>query len=191
MIDSAVKEIAGQLNQFLMGRYDLNEDIVVVSNLLEQDSSIDPYVHNKVVVFLVNIERDTGALRQTKTDKGFERDVKSNPPIYLNLYLMFAGCFGGKNYPQALKFISDTISYYQKVPVLDRHVTPSLDDRIEKLVLNIENLNIQDLSNLWGILSNRYLPSILYKVRLVAYDHVDVRSQTLPIIQQKITLNPS
>lgn len=104
---------------------------------------------------------------------------------------MFAGCFGGKNYPQALKFISDTISYYQKVPVLDRHVTPSLDDRIEKLVLNIENLNIQDLSNLWGILSNRYLPSILYKVRLVAYDHVDVRSQTLPIIQQKITLNPS
>jgi hypothetical protein len=168
-----------------MGRFDLNEDIVVISNLLEQDGSIDPYVHNKLVVFLVNIERDTAPLRQSNSSTGGERIVISNPPVYLNLYLMFAGCFGGKNYPQALKFISTTISFFQKTPVFDHHIMPDLDDRIEKLVLNIENLNTQDLSNLWGILSGRYLPSILYKVRMVAFDKIDVRMQTPPIIQQK------
>ena len=47
--------------------------------------------------------------------------------------------------------------------------------------MEIENLNMQDLSSLWGMLSGKYQPSILYKVRMVAFESGDVLSQISPI----------
>lgn len=175
MIDSAVSHIASQLNQYLKRSFDLTEDIVVISNILEQDGSVTPNIDNKLVVFLINIEKDTVSHRQPngKTVDG-DRSVISYPPIYLNLYLMFAGNFSSNNYRESLEFVSNAISFFQRHPVFDHQNTPDLDSRIDKLVMDIENLNITDLSNLWSVLSGRYLPSILYKVRMVTFDSGDV-----------------
>jgi len=51
--------IASELNQHIRRTYSLSEDMVVVSNLLEQDGSVSVHVNNKLVIFLVNIEKDT------------------------------------------------------------------------------------------------------------------------------------
>jgi hypothetical protein len=175
MIDSAISHIASQLNQYLRRSFDLTEDVVVISNILEQDGSVASHIDNKLVVFLVNIEKDAVAHRQTNGNmSGGDRSVISYPPIYLNLYLMFAGNFSGNNYLESLKFVSNTISFFQRRPVFDHQNTPDLDSRIDKLVMDIENVNITDLNNLWSVLSGRYLPSILYKVRMVAFDSGDV-----------------
>jgi len=183
MINSAISHLANQLNQFLKRSFDLNEDVVVVSNILEQDGSISPNVNNKMVVILTNIEKDTVPYRQPMNgplaagNADARRAGVTRPPLYLNLYLMFVANFGGGNYAEALKFISKTIGFFQHQPVFDQSVTPDLDPRIEKLILDIENLSIQDLSNLWGLLSGKYLPSILYKVRMVSFDAEDVIGQ--------------
>jgi hypothetical protein len=182
MINSAISHLANQLNQFLKRSFELNEDVVVVSNILEQDGSLSPNVNNKVVVILTNIEKDTVPYRQApngKTVSGGEgaRSGIGRPPVYLNLYLMFVANFSGNNYSEALKFISKTIGFFQRQSVFDQHSTPDLDPRIEKLILDIENLSIQDLSNLWGLLSGKYLPSILYKVRMVSFDTDDIIGQ--------------
>jgi len=55
---------------------------------------------------------------------------------------------------ESLKFISNTISVFQRRPFLDHDNAPDLDTRIDKLVLDIQNLTIADLGNLWGILSS-------------------------------------
>jgi len=178
MIDSAISHIASQLNQYLRRSFDLAEDVVVISNILEQDGSLASHIDNKLVVFLVNIEKDTVAHRQPNGNMvGGDRSVISYPPIYLNLYLMFAGNFSGNNYLESLKFVSNTISFFQRRPVFDHQNTPDLDGRIDKLVMDIENIKITDLNNLWSVLSGRYLPSILYKVRMVTFDSGDVITQ--------------
>ncbi len=178
MIDSAISHIASQLNQYLRRSFDLSEDVVVISNILEQDGSVASHIDNKLVVFLVNIEKDAVAHRQPNGNMaGGDRSVISYPPIYLNLFLMFAGNFSGNNYLESLKFVSNTISFFQRRPVFDHQNTPDLDSRIDKLVMDIENINITDLNNLWSVLSGRYLPSILYKVRMVAFDSGDVITQ--------------
>lgn len=183
MIDAAISTITSQLNQFLKRTFELNEDIVVVSNLLEQNGNVAPHVNNKIVVFLINIEKDTVPGRQPgKNNVGADRAVLSHPPLFLNLYLMFAGHFSGNNYAEALKFLSNTISFFQRNPVLDHQNTPDLDSRIEKLALDIENLSVHDLSSLWGVLSGKYLPSILYKVRMVAFDSGDIAAK-VPTLQ--------
>ena len=179
MIHAALHHLAAHLNLYVRRAVDLGEDIVVLSNMIEQDGQVAPHVNNKLVMSLVNIEKDTVSFRRSNSSNpGGSRSVDSHPPIYLNLHLMVAAHFSGNNYPEALKFISHAIGFFQRSPVFDHHSTPDLDPRIEKLVLDIENLSIPDLSNLWGVLSGKYLPSVLYKVRMVGFDAADVRSQT-------------
>ena len=175
MIAAAVNHIANQLNLFLKRSFDSAEEIVVVSNLVEQDGQLAGNINNRLCVFLVNVEKDSTAQRPNGGGGGFTTRVVGYPPVYLNLYVMVAAHYGQGNYAEALKFISATIAFFQGRPILDHSNTPDLDDDIEKLVLDIENLSITDLSNLWGILSGHYLPSVLYKVRMVAFDGTDVR----------------
>ncbi len=152
MINLAVQLLAAQLNQHLRRTYNLGEDVVVVSNLLEVDGSVAANVNNKLVIFLVNIEKDSVPFREVSSHEVGGREVQSSAPLYFNLHLMMAANFTGSKYPEALKFLSSTISFFRKNRVINRQTTPEMDVRIEKLILDIENLSIQDLSNLLGFL---------------------------------------
>jgi len=185
MVDSALNHITAQLNQFLKNMFDLTEDVVVLSNILEQDGNVGPQVNNKLVLFLVNIEKDAVPGRINNGSLvGSGRAVESYPPIFLNLYVMVAAHFN--KYSEALKFISNAIGFFQRRPLFDHQNSPDLDRRIDRLVLDIENLDIKDLSTLWGVLSGKYLPSILYKVRMVTFDSGDIKTQ-IPTFKQPQT----
>ena len=181
MIYAALSHISNQLNQFLKRSFDLNEDVVVLSNISEQDGTLAPNINNKLVVFLVNVERDTSTSRYQGGGRGIDVSASGYPPVFLNLYVMVAGNFSGGNYSEALKFLSNAVSFFQRQPVFDHQTTPDMDRRIDKLVLEIENLNMQDLSSMWGMLSGKYLPSVLYKVRMVSFEAGDILSQLSPI----------
>jgi hypothetical protein len=180
MIDVAINHISGQLNQYLRRTFDLNEDVVTVSNILEQDGALASHINNKLVVFLVNVEKDSVAGR-IQPVAATNENVVSYPPLFLNLSLMIAAHFSNSNYPEALKFLSNAIGFFQRSPVFDHQNSPDLDKRIDKLILDIENLNIKDLSSLWSILSGKYLPSVMYKVRMVVYDSGDVLTRASTI----------
>ncbi len=178
MINSAVSHLTRSLNQYLGRTLQLNEDIVVISNIVEQDGNVAANVDNRMAVFLVNVEKDsTPGYSQKPAGVGSTRRVVHHPALHLNLFLMFSANFGGQNYPEALKFLSHTIRFFQKNPVFNHHNSPDLDPGIDKLILDIENLNIKDLSSLWSILSGKYLPSILYRVRMLTFDSSDVKTQ--------------
>jgi hypothetical protein len=178
MINSAILHLTNYLNQYLKRTFDLNEDIVALSNIVEQDGTVATNVTNKLVVCLVNIEKDSTSVNLPK--RGMmpsDKAVMGYPPVHLNLYLMFAAHFSGNNYSEALKFLSHTISFFQRNPVFDHQNTPDLDRRIHQLALDIENLDTKDLSSLWSILSGKYLPSILYKVRMLSFAADDIKAQ--------------
>jgi hypothetical protein len=178
VIAAAITGIAGQLNQSLRRTFKVGEDLVVVSNLTEPDGNLVSQVSNKLTLFLVNIEKDALPYRPSAlSHANMGRAGMSQAPVHLNLMLMFAATFSGTNYPEALKFISHTIGFFQSRPVFDHQNTPELDQRIDKLMLEIENLSISDLSNLWGILSGKYMPSVLYRMRMVAIDSGQLSGQ--------------
>lgn len=183
MIDTALAQVAQQLNNALRRSFQLGEELVVVSSLHEPDGSLAADVNNKMALFLVNIERDTTVGLRTRPDGGAARQARLPMPVTLNLMVMFAANFGAGNYTEALKFLSSTIAHFQSWPVLDHQNTPDLDPRIEKLALDIENLSLNDLGNLWGMFSGRYLPSVLYRMRLVTFDAGQLNAQ-LPVVRQ-------
>jgi len=178
VISSALTHIAGQLNESLKRALSSSEDLVVLSSLVDQDGTVAGRINNRLVVFLVNVERDSSVQRVPGGVRGALSSVSTFPGVHLNLHVMVAAHFAEGNYEEALKFLDHAVAFFQSRPVLDHSNTPDLDDRIERLVLDIENLSVHDLSNLWGILSGHYLPSVLYRVRMVSIDSDDVRRLT-------------
>lgn len=185
MIDLALGAIVAHLNQALRRSFALREDLVLLANLHEQDGSVALQADNRIIVSLVNIERDTTPQRDLRPASPGLRNVLSPGPVYLNLHVLFAAHFGAANYTEALKLISGTIGHFQSRPVLDHQNTPELDPRIDRLALDIANLGIAELSQLWSILSGKYLPSVLYRVRMVALDMNSVHGQGRPIVEPR------
>jgi hypothetical protein len=174
MIDLAINAMAAQLNQYLQNLSHSNEDLVVVSNLLGPDGAPAPNVSNRIILFLTAIERDT--LTQRGAEHGV-RGLAGPGPLFLNLYVMAAANFTGNNYPEALKFLSLVVGFFHGRPVLDHSNCPELAPAIDKLILDIENTPPQAMSNIWGVLGGRYLPSVLYRVRMVVIDSANVHGR--------------
>ena len=190
MIDLALGVIATQLNLALKRSFDGLEDVVVLSNLLEQDGSLATQADNKLVVTLVNIERDTMPQRPAQSASAGARLPVTAAPVYLRLSVLISANFASGNYNEALKFISAAIGFFQSRPVLDHSNTPDLDPRLDRLVMDIANLSLTELSNLWSTLSGKYLPSVLYRVRMVSVDMAQLTRQDHPIVALRRAVNP-
>lgn len=169
MISAAINHLAQHLNQFLRRTHQLGDDIVVVSNLQSAKGEPANGTANKVVVCLINIEKDTMPQQGVPAASLRGRIGVFSRPLFLNLEIVVAANFSDKNYAEALTYISSAIACFHQTPVFDRQLTPDLHRDIEKLLLDIENLSHHELSNIWGMLSGRYLPSVLYKVRMISY----------------------
>ncbi|WP_028978424.1 DUF4255 domain-containing protein [Sporocytophaga myxococcoides] len=160
MIYSVLNIIGERLNFYLKNRFALGEDKVILSNIVNQDGSLAITESDKVVITLVNIQEETVSSRLNSS-------VNMARPINLNIYVMCSAYFTDKNYPEALKFLSATLSFFQSNCVFTHSNTPDLNRNIEKLTFEIVNQDLQNQSHLWGTLGGKYLPSILYKVRMV------------------------
>lgn len=190
LIDSTLHLISSRLNEHLRLRGELAEDAVALSNLVELDGAVAPHIENRLVLFIVNLAREESFSPQHRRmgSSSGEGQPTGYPELQLNLHLMVAAHFPG-NYREALKFISAAISFFQGNPVFTRAGSPGLDPSLDKVVLEIQNLNVQDLSNLWGILGGKYLPSILYRVRMIPVDSRAITRITPPI-REPITREP-
>ncbi|MEO0421573.1 MAG: DUF4255 domain-containing protein [Pseudomonadota bacterium] len=168
MIDAAIEHLAARLNLQLRSAFATDEDLVVVSNLCEQDGSAAPDVANKLAVFLVNLEQEAAARTAPAVRvAGGGLSLSSAPPLQLNLYMMVAANFHTESYVQGLRYLSEALSFFQCHPVFDQQASPDLPAPIERLVLDIKNQSLEELGTLWGSLGGHYRPSILYKVRYV------------------------
>ena len=131
----------------------------------------------KLTMSLVNIEEE----RTINNNLNYSRQSQSlnyaykNPPVFLNLYILFAsnsdnsGDKGDSdNYYVGLQKISFVVQFFQNQNVFTPQNTPCLaGSGIEELIFDLRTLSFQDLNNLWGVLGSKYLPSVLYKVRML------------------------
>ena len=181
LFNLAMSHIAKYLNQFLKRQFDLEEDIVVLSGLSDTDGSIPTNINNKIVIFLFNIEKDYMIKNQPLITPGITANGDAMPLLHINLNIVVAANFNSSNYGEALKLLSAACQYFQTNPVFDHQNTPDLDNNIQKLILEIENINNNDLSNLWGIMGGKYLPSIVYKLKTVTISSQFISKRINPI----------
>ncbi|MCF8373728.1 MAG: DUF4255 domain-containing protein [Bacteroidales bacterium] len=170
MIHKAISAIEKKLETYLTNRFLVDEKIVAIANVGQNSSGID-ITQNKVLITLVNIEREYVMGVNFKTSRLTDKLSATNrPPVHLNLNVLFSSNFIDKNYDEALKYISAITQFIQRNDLMDKHSTPELNPNIERLQLEIVNLSVQELSNLWSIFGGKYIPSILCKIRMLTVD---------------------
>lgn len=173
MIDLALDFLTRQVNTYLRMKLDpsSNANFIQLSNIShfgqDEDVGIDAASQN-AFLSLINIEED----RISKSQEGFVRKettvVYKNPKIFLNLYALFS--VNLSTYSEALKRLSLIIQFFQYRFVFDTTNSPSLDSRIEKLIVEMYTLSFEQSNQMWGTLGGKYLPSVLYKVRMVGIE---------------------
>ncbi|MCB0502243.1 MAG: DUF4255 domain-containing protein [Bacteroidetes bacterium] len=140
-----------------------------------------------VILSLVNIEED----RISKNPDGIYRThnsvIKRNPEILLNLYILFSANTG--NYITALSRISNIIQCFQSTNFFTKESYPSLDPKIDKLHLELYTMNFEQINHLWSTLGGKYLPSVLYKMKLVTIVDEDNKVDGSLIREIKINKN--
>lgn len=124
-------------------------------------------LQSKVVLTLVNLEEEKTLKNGPYYVQEGETLVKKNPTIYLNLYLLFS-C-ADEDYETALTKISRIIGTFQSKFVFtpDTAEVP-FPGEIEKIILDLFSINFEQSNHMWGILGGKYIPSVLYKARLIA-----------------------
>lgn len=173
MIHEVVTSIAAEVNRFLQSKHNITEEKVVLSNIVNTDGSVAIQEPDKIVLTLTNIEMDktqsnVGGYKQTPKG-GF---AKVKPPININVTLLFSAYFTSENYLEGLKFIASVIAFFQsRSGAFTPQNTPSLNGIVDRLQAELISLDTRDLSNFWGIMGSKYLPSVIYKVKTLPIKH--------------------
>jgi len=169
MIDKALTIIAEAVQQYLVRLPDLNlanQKAIQPSHIVKPDGTL-AIPENTLGLALVNVEEE----RVTRAQQGITtmangRVAHLNPEVKLNLFILIAANF--KDYKTGLEFLSGAVRFFQSCNVFTQQNTPTLAPGIAKLVVELQSLNFEQQNNLWGTLGGKYLPSVLYKVRLLA-----------------------
>lgn len=122
-----------------------------------------------ITLLLVNLEQEfslrSGDPYRVQMPDGTTQ--RTQPPIHLNLYLLFAARF--KDYEQALRYLSLVLQFFASQRVFDHSNAPALSSRIEKIMMELVTLPMAEQHNLFSMLRVPYLPALLYKARMVVY----------------------
>lgn len=173
MIYEALSCITEEINEFFRSKLRINEEKIVLSGIVNQDGSVAIQGENKVLVTLVNLEKEpAGKTGSASTGRAFS---SGSTPLNVNLYILFSAYFTATNYAEALRFLSFVIAFLQDKSTFTQSNTPRLDESIDKLTFEMESVSSEKLNNLWSTLGGKYMPSVLYKVRMLTFDSLAIR----------------
>jgi hypothetical protein len=192
MIHTTLTFLTDILNEYLKVRLsdpDVNR-IFLTSVATESQGIVIP--SSSLGLSLINIEEDRIFKdQQTRKVNDSGETQYMNPELRLNLYILISSNFQDTvaddptdDYAEGLKQLSYIISFFQAKNVFTPENTPllsSIDPDIEKLIVELYSYSFEQLYNFWTVVGTKYLPSVLYKVRLLKFQSDEV-SAIMPSI---------
>ncbi|SHJ77110.1 Protein of unknown function [Malonomonas rubra DSM 5091] len=187
MIYEALEILRSEISDYLKSLPELNvagNTVVSMTNVAKDDGTVD-IPNNNIGLTLVNIEEERLVRDVTPHRINPDNSVSHlNPEIRLNLLVLFVAHFN--DYKTSLQYISGLIRFFQRKTVFTPDNSPSMPDGIEKLVVDLHQLNFEQQNNLWAVLGAKYLPSVLYKVRAIKIQEGQAKDLQTPITSIKI-----
>lgn len=168
MIYNALHSVVVQLNAFLKLRFRQTEDKAILGSILNEEGTVPEGNRNKVIMTVVNLEQETARQKAQQYQRGPNHTVRLlNEPYDFNLDVLVTALF--LDYNEALKFLSESIYFFQAHNVFDKSNTPNLSDNIQQLTFQVIKLSYGEAHNLWTALGAKYMPSVLFKMRMLSF----------------------
>jgi len=188
MIYQALKFLAGNLTTYFNGLDKPGGLAAVPTAILQNISRLSEdelKTANNVLLTLVNLaeeatmKNDPGARTVNNTETHY-----GNPPINLNLYLLFTVCMG--NYEHALIYLSHLIGFFQgKNSFTRQNSVTTVEDLPDDfhIILDLYSLTFEQANYLWSTLGGKQHPFACYKLRLVQMRRTSTR-ETRGVIRE-------
>ncbi len=198
MIHTSLSFIANELNEYLKvrtGSPTVNR--VFLTSVATETGVVIP--EKSLGVSLINIEEERVYKDQRSSIINNKGNVEYlNPELKLNLYVLISANFQDTSlendrtddYVEGLKQLSFIISFFQARNVFTPDNSPNLakyDSNIKKLVVELYSYSFEQLYNFWSVVGAKYLPSVLYKVRMVTFQEREFFDSSIPI--EKINID--
>lgn len=144
-------------------------EIFNISNLSDDDESLTS--NSPIILSVINMEEDKVArspqvyLPNSNNNSPAER--YNNPAQHFITSILFTAYnkeqTNGK-YLDGISKLEHVIRCFQENRVFMLNGTT-------KLILDLESLKISELNQLWSMLGNKYMPSVLYRMRMITIQH--------------------
>ena len=124
-----------------------------------------------MVLTLVNFSEEAALKNVAAVSRSPSGSINyQNPPVYLNLYLLFSATY--TNYATALSRLAQVITFFQSKKTFTLSNSPGAVTNISPttdLTLHVDllTLNYEEVNNLWGSLGGKQLPFSMYRGRLI------------------------
>jgi hypothetical protein len=180
LLDIALKFLKDELNSYIKLQTGSSTDVINLCQVVD-DTGKYAIKSETIGVALINIEEERITKAQLPDYSYVNgQHIKREPELKLNLHVIIAANF--THYDIALKYLSFALTYFQSHPFFSPSEYPSLDPRITKLIVELLSLGYEQLNQIWAYIGGKQLPSVFYKVRLVA-----IQDQTLTAVQPPLT----
>jgi len=192
MINEALKFLRSEVDAYLHLKSGgtNNESLIVLSNVANGTDSGWAIPSQKLGLSLINIEEEKVFKEQQTHFKNQAGIVEEyNPEIKLNIYMLVCsnyinnpGDTGDNKYEQGLKQLSQVITFFQGKNVFTTENSPAMADTgLKRLVVELYSYTFEQQYNFWSILGAKYLPSVLYKVRVLSFQDNQIQNQNPPV----------
>jgi len=195
MIDKALRFLTDEMNAYLdlQSGNPASDSPVVLTNVANADGTW-AIPSGKLGVSLINIEEERVFKdQQTEFRNANGEYERYNPEIKLNLYMLICSHYvttdNPPTYEDGLKQLSRIVSFFQGKNVFTPDSSPSMDPNLKKLIVELYSYTFEQQYNFWSILGAKYLPSALYRVRLLAYQEQRVQNQSDSITSFSLNLS--
>ena len=144
----------------------------------DKDDSVS-FKSDAMSMLLIRIEEDA-TLRPPDLYARVSSDgtsQKMEPEIRMNLYILFVARFPD-DYSRSLHYLSRVIRYFQNHRVFNLENSPDLGEDLCQLIMELVTPSFSEQNEIWGALRAAYLPSALYKLKLIVFQDQDARSLT-------------
>lgn len=171
MIYEVLQTLTDNLNIFFRTKLKIQEDKAELSGIINQDGSLASLSENKVLITLLNIEKEPFSASS---------HIVGRQKLSLNLLVIFSCHFSNSNYSEGLRFLDLIITYFEENYTLEAQ---NIYDGNNKIKIEIETSNIDNVHNIWATIGAKYLPSVVYKLRMIVVDSNNISAFT-PAVQK-------
>src|SRR5690554_3223101 len=169
MIEQVLEVIRTEVNDFIGNKLedDTIPNRVVLTSFVDDNGQV-AIPNDSVGLSLLNIEeektfKEAGMVRTAKAESS---SLFVNPPVSLNLQIMFTAYFN--NYVESLKHLSFILACFQTKRFFNQNNTPALSElETSRLIFELNTLPLQQQHYIWSMIGLRYLPSVIYRVRML------------------------
>ncbi len=193
MIGTLLDFVAKELNSFICQQLGLpdSDQKLMLSPIVNPDGSSAVAQKNILLLDLVNIKKDGLINNNFPPVNAAGTDyLQKHPPLYLNLNILIAAHFEKDQFKEGLNILSMVLGKFQGKPLWNRENTPTLPSQVDKLIFEIFSLDFHEQSHLWGYLGAKYMPSVLYKLRMAIIDDALVMGTIPPVTEIIINASP-